>query len=151
MDGGKITGEGQMRAPPFFADTDESDWIADDPISAFAWIIGMTFSAIHLIAWNFLFPSRIEKIIWRVASATTTVMAVNVLLSIIIYMIRAHYIRDSTFFSSFCDFIGMSVYFQFPLYFLMRLALMVEALISLRNLSSGAFAVVEWTLFIPHV
>ena len=150
-DGGEITGEGQMRAPPFFADADDPDWMVEGPISSLTWIIGMIFGAIHLIAWNFSFLSHIEKIIWRVASTTITVMTANGLVGITIFMIKIRYIHYNTFFSKFCGFILLLVYCQFPLYFLARLALLVEALISLRDLSPGALAVVEWTSFIPHV
>ena len=152
VDGGKITGEGQMRVPPLFADTDNSDWMVEGPISALTWAIGVILGAIHLTAWNFLFLSHIEKIIWRVASTIVTVVALNGFIGITTYMIKTHYmIQDKTFFSNFCAFIILLVFSQFPLYFLARLALLVEALISLRDLSPGALAVVEWTSFIPHV
>ena len=152
MDGGKITGvEGEMCAPPFFADADDSDWMVEGPITGFSWILGIIFGAIHLIAWNFFFHSPIERIIWRVASTINTALAVNGFIGITLDVIRVHYIQDNILSSKLSMIISILVFWPFPLYFLMRLVLLVEALISLRDLPSGSLAVVEWTLFIPHV
>ena len=38
-----------------------------------------------------------------------------------------------------------------PIYLLARMALLVEAFLSLRSLSSGAYLVVNWTEYLPHI
>ena len=68
MDGGEITGEGQMHAPPFFADADDSDWMVEGPISSLTWIIGIVFGAGCLYyyhsnrgkwaCWNYYFHDK---------------------------------------------------------------------------------------------
>ena len=41
--------------------------------------------------------------------------------------------------------------FLIPLYLLARMALLVEAFLSLRSLPSGAYLVVNWTDYLPHI
>ena len=38
-----------------------------------------------------------------------------------------------------------------PIYLLARIALLVEAFLSLRNLPPGAYSVVSWTDYLPHI
>ena len=38
-----------------------------------------------------------------------------------------------------------------PIYLLARMALLVEAFLSLRSLPSGAYSVVNWTEYLPHI
>ena len=35
-------------------------------------IVATAFGALHLIAWNFEFPSHLEQLLWRIASLTIT-------------------------------------------------------------------------------
>ena len=59
--GGKIADEGQMCAPPFFADqADEDQWIMGY-ILTISFLIGTIFGAIHLIGWNFFFSFSYRK------------------------------------------------------------------------------------------
>ena len=48
-----VTSEGQMRAPAFFVNEDDSEWMEEGPISAFAYFIAVIFGALHLAGWNF--------------------------------------------------------------------------------------------------
>ena len=148
LDGGKIADEGQMCAPPFFADVEDEDWIVDGPISATAYLSGMIFGATHLIGWNFFFHFHTERIVWRVASIMTTVIPAIWFIGSIAELKK---VKDDTFLSKLCEFILILLACLTPLYFPMRFILLVEALISLRNLPQGALEVVEWTLFIPHI
>ena len=148
VEGGKIADEGQMCAPPFFADVEDEDWIVMGPISAIAFLIGTIFGAIHLIGWNFFFHFHTERIVWRVASIMTTVIPAIGFIGVIVDVTR---VKDDTFLSKLSEFILILSAMPIPLYFPMRFILLVEALISLRDLPQGALEVVEWTLFIPHI
>ncbi len=47
--------------------------------------------------------------------------------------------------------VNFGIYFGLPIYILARLVLLSEAMIALRNLSSGALLEVQWTSFLPHI
>ena len=149
MDGGKITGEGQMRAPPFFADmhpdADDRDW---NVIAAFAYLIGAMFGAIHLIGWNFYFRSPIERNIWRIASIMTTVIPANGLLAAIFEVIIA---KDNAFLSKVSILFSVLSFLPIPLYFPIRFILLAQAFMSLWDLPPPALVVIDWTSFIPHL
>ena len=145
--GGKIADEGQMCAPPFFADqADEGQWIMGY-ILAISFLIGTIFGAIHLIGWNFFFHFHTERIVWRVASIMTTVIPGMEF----ILLIAGATLKDDTFLYKLCISLLALLAYLTPLYFSMRFILLIEALISLRDLPQGALEVVKWTLFIPHI
>ena len=151
IDGGKITGEGQMRVPTFYADEDDSDWMVEGPISAFAYFIAVIFGALHLAGWNFFFQSPIERDIWRVASIIITSVAAAGFIATIVDQIKTYYIKNSLFFSILNTSIIFLATFSLSIYLPARLVLLVEALFLLKDLPSGALDVVRWTLYIPHV
>ncbi|KAK1764579.1 hypothetical protein QBC33DRAFT_457146 [Phialemonium atrogriseum] len=102
------------------------------------------FSAIHLIAWNFVFPTRSELILWRVATLLT-VGAPS-------FMILHGYISklwesDSVFDTCMGCLAYPPIFLLFPF---ARIVLIVEAFRSLYFLSPGAF-IATWTTEIPHL
>ena len=140
-----------MRVPTFFADEDDQDWMVDGPISAFAFFIAIIFGAIHLAGWNFFFQSPIERDIWRVASIIITGVAAAGFIATIFDVIKTYYIKNSPFFSILSTSIAALATLSIFIYLPMRLVLLVEALFLLKDLPPGALAVVQWTLFVPHV
>ncbi|ORY10985.1 hypothetical protein BCR34DRAFT_601739 [Clohesyomyces aquaticus] len=40
----------------------------------FSMFAGMVFGCVHIVAWNFTFPTKTEAILWRTAAATATAM-----------------------------------------------------------------------------
>ena len=143
--GGKIADEGQMCAPPFFADqADEDQWIMGY-ILTISFLIGTIFGAIHLIGWNFFFHFHTERIVWRVASIMTTVIPG---MEFILLIAGATLKDDTTFLYKLCISLFALLGSLNPLYFSMRFILLIEAFISLRDLPQGALEVVEW---IPHI
>jgi uncharacterized membrane protein len=98
IDRGKITGEGQMRAPTFFANEDDPDWMVEGPISAFAYFIAIIFGTLRLAGWNF-YQSHIERDIWRVASIIITAVAVAAawFVTTIFNLIKTYYIKTAYF------------------------------------------------------
>ena len=44
------------------------------PVSVWLTLAVMVFGAIHLAAWNFAFPSKVERIMWRMSSTAITVL-----------------------------------------------------------------------------
>lgn len=117
---------------------------AGDQTAGFGFLVGMVvFSAIHLIAWNFVFPTRSELILWRVAALLT----VGVPLFLIFY----YYVENLWPFSVIDQFMHYLTFFSSLFLFpFARIVLIVEAFRSLYFLSPGAF-IATWTTEVPHL
>ena len=131
------------RVPRFWANsTGEDATFADFIVLG----VGTCFGAIHCIAWDFLFPTHAELLMWRVSSAAITAVPPFIF---------------STFFLIFWmdamnfNIVGFIVVFSnIPaglLYIIARMITLALALTSLRELPPGAYETVHWTTFIPHV
>jgi len=98
------------------------------------WII---LGGLHLIAWNWTFPTETERIIWRVASLVlvTTPLA----FAIVPYLDRFAGISDYATYSL----VGVGI--------IARTLLVALMLASLRALPCSAYAPVDWTTYIPHI
>jgi len=103
-------------------------------------VVGIVFGGIHCIGWFFNFPSSDEAILWRVSSVVLTGIAF--LLPLILFCLM------ETLNRRFSVIVGIIILL---VYIVSRLLLLVEAFISLRHLTPGMFALVEWTSFIPHI
>jgi hypothetical protein len=100
-------------------------------------IVAVAFGAIHCIAWSFAFPSAIEQNLWRTASlAVTGIPAIFIMMDIFL----EDWLNNSK----------AEALIICP-YFFARLVLLVLPFLSLRALPRGAFQLVRWTQFIPHL
>ncbi|KDR74667.1 hypothetical protein GALMADRAFT_70554 [Galerina marginata CBS 339.88] len=108
------------------------------------------FGVIHCAGWNFAFPSVIELNIWRFSSGIITAAAAIGVMNVLFSFLKRYYTTNSLV-SRFRDVLRWLTLPMVPLYILARLTLLVEALISLRDLPQLALAGVKWTSFIPHV
>ncbi|KAF8625834.1 hypothetical protein AX15_005163 [Amanita polypyramis BW_CC] len=111
-------------------------------------VIGM-FGAIHCLAWNSSFPTRIESLLWRISSITiiaipTGVCAVSILV-LVFYGYSAIKIPDTGWTAVEITIISLAIPYIFA-----RTCLLVIALTSLRALPEKAFLIPSWTLYIPH-
>jgi len=121
-------------------------------------MVGGIFGAIHCFGWSFNFPSHVESILWRVAASLITGFPVLMLVHLGFYLFTNHFsvwkswsplgikIKDSI-----RHLIKYTFRISAPVYLLARIALLVEALLGLRNLPPGAYSVVEWSSVLPHV
>ena len=115
--------------------------------------IGIAFGAIHIAGWNIPFPTKTELTIWRISSvligSLACVPAVQALTELLSYGASFDTIRRSFRFVQF----HLERVFKWvmPVYLGARLLLVVLALISLRRLPPGAYAVVSWTTDLPHI
>ena len=117
------------------------------------------YGGIHLSAWNFEFPSRVESVIWRTAcfiimGSSFALQAIRSWMGLVAYnMDQCNY----------CDIFGM-VWMTFSIvvgygsaglfllcYVAARIYLVVESFISLRHVPIGVYAAVPWVQNIPHV
>lgn len=106
-------------------------------------IAGIIFGGIHCAAWNYDFPTPVERLLWRIASVWTATI-LPVFYSLLLADIHFRYL-------SFLQRILPALEFILAFaYFVARLYLLVEVFRSLFFLPPSAF-VNTWTSHIPHV
>ena len=112
-----------------------------------------SFSLLHLIGWNFAFPTREEQLLWR-----WTCISMGIVLGIGCFAEAMSIVVDGYTTSSLTNLGGYklrwpsNLLFFIPgfLYFSARLIVIVEIVISLRRLPPDCFAVVQWSQLLPH-
>ena len=112
-----------------------------------------SFSLLHLIGWNFDFPTRDEQMLWR-----WTCISMGIILGIGCFAEAASIVLNGYTTSSLTNLGGYklrwpnNLLFFIPgfLYMSARLIVIVEIVISLRLLSPGCFEVVQWSQLLPH-
>jgi len=133
-------------------------------------IISILFGLIHCLGWSLIFPSGAERLIWRVSAVIISALPVLVLFSYSILLLfvpliklwRVKGIVERPFLFLFvrcfvlpvgrCRIVLWWIFVALiPIYLLARIALLVEAFLSLRNLPPGAYSVVNWTNYLPHI
>jgi len=143
----------------FFAGKDEymprdglrikNDYVEEIEGGNFALGIGMLamafgatlFGGIHIGAWNFKFPSRIELIFWRCASVFSAAFGPPLIFLIILSV----FLRDR----GLINIVILAPIWSF-LYVMARLFLLVEIFRTLCFLPPDAY-ISTWTTNIPHV
>ncbi|KAF8640324.1 hypothetical protein AX16_010219 [Volvariella volvacea WC 439] len=145
----------------------------NDMLSWGSALVGAVFGGIHVIGWNFTFPSEIERALWRISSVNIMVLPFSTLfISSIINLITSkmptardllgdagwakkrdillHSPRQFLLGVAYLS-INISATIVIIFYFLVRLVLFTLALISLRDLPPLAYKEVNWTTYIPHI
>ena len=105
--------------------------------------MGMAFSALHLSAWNWTFPSVAEKYLWRTAAllATAAVIPTAILLPLL-----------GTGSETWQRYVVLGINYPLVgLYLLCRAILMVQVFLCFRATPVGVYEAVNWTSFLPHV
>jgi hypothetical protein len=110
-------------------------------------LVGAAFGAIHLAAWNALFPSAAEMWMWRSCSLVVAVIPLVLIWTMIFASVFDEYLsgRGTHLIEWVIPFIISSVYIA------ARLVLIVLCFTTLRELPPGAFVDVNWSIFIPHL
>jgi len=147
--------------------------IGAGPNAILLFIVILAYCCLHFIAWNFSFPTRIERILWRVGCIT--IVATTLIFLVCETYQDGHRLgrwqrwywkmfpknpanlarvdtmekrRREMEFIPFWEVVIMSpVTF---IYTLARTYIVVEVFVSLRSLPAGAFNSVQWSLYIPH-
>ncbi|KDR70361.1 hypothetical protein GALMADRAFT_24345, partial [Galerina marginata CBS 339.88] len=155
--------KGAMGVPMFYVSGISNEfkgweWL---PVAISIPFVGILFGAIHLAAWNFSFPSLIETNIWRVSSLIITSVPVMYLVVeiyvffLVDYPVLPKSLKNNSRVQKMLNFLGSFMLVVLSaallLYIVARLALLVVALTTLRDLPPEALAAVKWTLFLPHI
>ena len=115
----------------------------------------------HILAWDFEFPTEVERLLWRVACIDTMAGTISLLaaFSIAVYL-HEHSLQHLTAVClSWEPGIMPCIYrvvilvglLNLPLFLLSRAFIIIETFVSLRYVPVGVYATVSWTQYIPHI
>lgn len=129
----------------------------------YALVFVASYSSIHLVAWNFEFPSNAEQLLWRISALTLLCLLFVYLLGVAFGTIMAERLAKAFFHNNEATTLlsvakllsrWVAVLIHGPVivaYVLVRSYIIVEGLVNLRALPASAYASVIWSNFIPHV
>lgn len=109
----------------------------------FTWLM---FGALHAAAWNYEFPTKVEKIMWRVTSLTLAGLpiiwfAAQIVTRSPIIHVPRQIVQFMNNLRAYALLAGL----------ISRLILVALMLASLRSLPSSAHEIISWTNYIPHL
>lgn len=137
-------------------------------------IATLIYAAIHVCAWNWTFPSRIEKTLWRLASMILfgSTIAFWIFESVAVWY---RYNGGEKYLYRFLNKLDRledieklriekaanprklplkgefwSIFPLASIYAIARTYLLVEAFVGLRNLEASAYVNVNWSIYLPH-
>ncbi|KAL8996273.1 MAG: hypothetical protein Q9169_004158 [Polycauliona sp. 2 TL-2023] len=134
-------------------------WASGGLIAALT--ICMFYGAAHATAWTFIFPTDVERLLWRIACVDTIAGVVSLLafFSIVVFqhehghkqLLKSFLSREPGIMPLlYRSLVGVGV-LNFPFWILSRMYIIVETFISLRHVEMGVYQTVEWTDYIPHL
>ncbi|MCJ1313034.1 hypothetical protein MMC25_006710 [Agyrium rufum] len=110
---------------------------------------GALFGAVHFAAWNFVFPTPFEKLLWRISCiALVTLPIAGSMIHYIGRYLAVYWKVPDKKVNKILKPLGYSLA---PIYFLARTYLTVEVFRSLAYLPLSAFKEVDWALAIAHI
>ena len=113
------------------------------------------FGGLHCLAWNFSFPSPVERLLWRVSSVSSIVAFPLLWASSVLRDKLEKYgdtgAKNGKVLSYLIDLADGLRWASLILYLVSRVYLLVESFFSLRELPEGAFETVDWSRYIPHI
>ncbi|KAF8414474.1 hypothetical protein L210DRAFT_3467189 [Boletus edulis BED1] len=110
----------------------------------------MILGGLHLIAWNFDFPTEMEKVLWRVASLTLAAGPPATLSLFLIFRI-ADFLELCSLDDCLDKVEGLTMVSVGILTIVSRLLLVALMLVSLCALPCSAHQTLSWTAYIPHL
>lgn len=112
------------------------------------------FATIHSCGWSLLFPTTVEGLVWRVNCAIMGTSLGVYGLSEVVGFWQARYTEASMdLFGGYKKRTPWCYVFLFlgAVYFASRLCLIVESVISLRDMPEAAYQQVPWLQFLPRL
>lgn len=111
---------------------------------------GALFGGVHLAAWNFRFPTSVERLLWRISC---TYLVAFPLVGTLIYVVVLHYARKEKVMTEgrMDKMLRPMGWVTIPIYLLARLYLLVEIFRCLAYPPPNVFVNVSWPSIIPHL
>jgi hypothetical protein len=108
---------------------------------------GTVFSAFHIAAWNWEFPSSIDRTLWRTFAVASTSITP---LSIAFYFLESM-LSGGAFSRYAVNFLAFgTAIFATMAYSISRLGLIVIIFRCFSSMPASAYETVEWTKYLPH-
>jgi hypothetical protein len=109
------------------------------------------FGGIHLVAWNFGFPTSTERLIWRTMAVIIMAVPVCGLAESLLLQVTDKTLEKATD-DTIWDFFALvpAILLIFA-YAIARIILLVQVFVLLRSVSPEIYQTVAWTNYIPHV
>jgi hypothetical protein len=121
-------------------DDNTLNFISDEPTASLALFLPAVFvGGIHCAAWNFFFPTPIERLLWRVMSILVLALP---FLDILITLLLDEFDNKMVF---------STWVIVLLLYAICRLFLIIAMFVSLRGVPGGVYHQLPWSDFIPHL
>ncbi len=114
------------------------------------YLVGAAFSAIHLGAWNWQFPSLLVQQLWRTFG---TIAVATALACVPLVFIRRVYSKgwSDKFIADIFDRLVFGLFcLQYVVYFVSRLALLGLTFYCFTAMPPSVYADLDWTAFLPH-
>lgn len=149
------------------------------PLLGTSSLAGALFGAMHCLAWNFEFPSHVERIMWRAASVgLASTCVVLMLVAIMRKVLSSHALSVNVTSArvksislrlkrrpadadadvdaeavtvTAADYTDISLCVYLEYYFVARIILLAVAITSLRLLPPSTFDTIDWIESIPHI
>ena len=149
--GNFVRSKGRMAFLPFMNPEGRTTTGMSDIIALAFAAVGATFSAVHIIAWDFRFPSHAEMVIWRVSSITATGLCLCIYVTVQLRIridgrvigggkaTRSHLWTDMSTFV---------LLLPINLYPLVRLLLIVQTFLCFRSMPDTVYETVDWTRYL---
>lgn len=134
-------------------------WASGGLIAALT--ICMFYGAAHATAWTFIFPTDVERLLWRIACVDTMAGVVSLLaiFSVVVFhhehgqklLLKSFFSREPGMMPLLYRLAVVIGVLNIPFWILSRMYIIVETFISLRHVELGVYQSVEWTDYIPHL
>ena len=112
--------------------------------------VGAAFGAVHVIAWDFQFPSHAEMVIWRISSVTAVGLGLFIFVTVQLRIrIDGHLMgggkarRDQVW----TDMSTVILLISSISYLLIRLLLILQVFLCFRSMSDTVYDTVDWTRY----
>jgi len=131
-----------------------------------------THGGIHLAAWDFDFPSDVERLLWRISGFISIAGSVSAPAALVVIILALNMPKGSSFFAHGREIFGglardsqrqpgcwklftVGIFWagisMFPFFLAARSFLFTEAFWSLRRLPAGCYTTVDWVANLPHL
>ena len=146
-----VRNKGRMAFLPFMNPEGRTTTRMSNIIALAFAAVGAAFSAVHIIAWDFRFPSHAERIIWRVSSITATSLCLCIYVTVQLRIrIDGRVIGGgkATRGHAWTDMSTFLLLVPINLYPFVRLLLIVQIFLCFRSMHDTVYDTVEWTRYL---